>query len=46
VILSPSEIRLAVEQPSELPASATADEYLMEKFERVAIEALTGGIAQ
>jgi len=39
-MITPDEIRVVVEQPSELPATATADDYLMEKFERVAIEAV------
>ena len=38
-MITPDEIRRIVERPSALPASASADEYLMEKFKRVAIEA-------
>jgi len=39
-ILSDSEIRAACERPSKLPATASADDYEMEKYQRVAIEAV------
>ena len=39
-MITPDEIRAVVERPSELPATATADDYLMEKYNRVAIEAV------
>ena len=39
-MITPDEIRAVVERPSELPATATADDYLMEKFQRVAVEAI------
>jgi hypothetical protein len=39
-VITPGEIRAVIEQPSELPATATADDYLMEKFQRVAVEAV------
>ena len=37
-MITPDEIRAVVERPSELPPSSSADDYLMEKFKRVAIE--------
>lgn len=37
-MLTTDEIRLIVEQPSKLGPGRDADEYLMEKFQRVAIE--------
>ena len=39
-MITPDEIRAVVDQLSELPATASADDYLMEKFQRVAIEAV------
>jgi len=39
-MITPTEIRLAIERPSELPASASADDYLMERYQRVAVEAI------
>lgn len=44
-ILSDSEIRAVCEQPSQLPASASADEYQMEKYQRVAIESAAAMMA-
>ena len=40
MILSPDEIKRVVEQPSKLPQPASADDYEMEKYQRVAIEAV------
>ena len=40
MILSPDDIKRIVSQPSELKPSASDDDYLMEKFQRVAIEAV------
>ena len=38
IILSDSEIRAVCERPSILPPSASADDYQMERYRRVAIE--------
>ena len=43
-MITPDEIRAVIEQPSELPATATVDDYLMEKFQRVAIEGFLEGL--
>ena len=40
MILSPDEIKCIVSQPSKLPPSASADDYELEKYQRVAIEAV------
>ena len=40
MILSPDDIKRIVSQPSELKPSASDDDYLMEKYQRVAIEAV------
>ena len=37
-MITPSEIRLVVSQPSKLGPGRDADEYLMERYRRVAIE--------
>ncbi len=39
-MITPDEIRAVVEQPSKLGPGRDADEYQMEKYQRVAIEAV------
>ena len=40
MILSPDDIKRIVSQPSKLPSSASADDYELEKYRRVTIEAV------
>lgn len=45
ILLSADDIKRIVSEPTKLPPSSSADDYLMERYQKVAMEAAANAMA-